>query len=115
MRLHDNCWAIVDGRRLLASGFESEAIALSFTSLVENAVFIPRSDIITDGRSTLGIIIVRDEFEAITPHGGSLGFYATEAATARELWRHNRPGWTTIGEESARVMQRLSASRTEAA
>jgi hypothetical protein len=35
--------------------------------------------------------------------------------TARALWLLARSGWTSLGEESARVMQRLSASRTEAA
>ena len=34
VRLDENNWAIVAGLRLVASGFESEAIALSYISLV---------------------------------------------------------------------------------
>jgi len=34
-RLHASNWAIVDGLRIVASGFESEEVALSYISLVE--------------------------------------------------------------------------------
>jgi hypothetical protein len=52
VRLDSNNWAIVDGWRLIASGFESEAIALSYISLVDD------DDRLTDfricGRSAVG-------------------------------------------------------------
>jgi hypothetical protein len=35
MRLYANNWVIVEGWRLIASGFESEEIALSYITLVE--------------------------------------------------------------------------------
>jgi hypothetical protein len=46
MRLYANNWAIVDGWRLVASGFESEAIALSYISLVA-----ADGDMLTDFRT----------------------------------------------------------------
>jgi hypothetical protein len=62
---------------------------------------------VTDGRITLGVIIARgDEFEAVTPHDGSLGFYPAAEAAAHELWRHAR---------SCPVSPRLGGSSTEAA
>jgi len=33
--LYANNWAILDGLRIVASGFESEEVALSYISLVE--------------------------------------------------------------------------------
>jgi hypothetical protein len=38
-RLNGNCWAILDGLRIVASGFESEEVALSYISLVEADVY----------------------------------------------------------------------------
>jgi hypothetical protein len=38
-RLYGDCWAILDGLRLVASGFESEEVALSYISLVEANVY----------------------------------------------------------------------------
>jgi len=37
-RLYWNCWAILDGLRIVASGFESE-VALSYISLIEADVY----------------------------------------------------------------------------
>jgi hypothetical protein len=37
--LYANNWAIVDGLRIVASGFESEQVALSYISLVEADVY----------------------------------------------------------------------------
>jgi hypothetical protein len=38
-RLNGNCWAILDGLRIVASGFDSEEVALSYISLVEPGVY----------------------------------------------------------------------------
>jgi hypothetical protein len=38
-RLYGDCWAILDGLRIVASGFESEEVALSYISLVEANVY----------------------------------------------------------------------------
>jgi hypothetical protein len=38
-RLYGNCWAILNGLRIVASGFESEDVALSYISLVEADVY----------------------------------------------------------------------------
>ena len=38
-RLYGDYWAILDGLRIVASGFESEELALSYISLVEADVY----------------------------------------------------------------------------
>ena len=38
-RLYENCWAILDGLCIVASGFDSEEVALSYISLVEANVY----------------------------------------------------------------------------
>jgi hypothetical protein len=38
-RLHASNWAIVDGLRIVASGFESEEVALSYIPLVEADIY----------------------------------------------------------------------------
>ena len=38
-RLYGDYWAILDGLRIVASGFESEEAALSYISLVEANVY----------------------------------------------------------------------------
>ena len=38
-RLYGDCWAILDGLRIVGSGFESEEVALSYISLVEANVY----------------------------------------------------------------------------
>jgi len=38
-RLYGNCWAILDGLCIVASGFESEEVALSYISLIEADVY----------------------------------------------------------------------------
>jgi hypothetical protein len=45
-RLYENCWAILDGLRIVASGFESEDVALSYISLAE-----ADGDMLTDFRA----------------------------------------------------------------
>jgi hypothetical protein len=69
-----------------------------------------RRIIVTDGRITLGVIIVRDDgCEAITPHDGSLGFCLTEAEAARELWRHAHSGSISLG-----AVRRIAEAREQA-
>jgi hypothetical protein len=38
-RLYGDCWALLDGLHIVASGFESEEVALSYISLVEANVY----------------------------------------------------------------------------
>jgi hypothetical protein len=59
-------------------------------------------------RCDIGYIIDRGEdgFEAVTTHDGTLGFYPTAATAARELWRHDRSSWTTLGEAAADALGR---------
>jgi hypothetical protein len=38
-RLYAHCWAILDGLGIVASGFESEEVAISYISLVEADVY----------------------------------------------------------------------------
>jgi hypothetical protein len=70
---------------------------------------------VTDGRITLGIIIVRDDgFEAITPHDGSLGFYPADEAAARELWRHAHSGSISLGQSAASAVRRMGEAHEHA-
>ena len=38
-RLYGDCWAILDGLRIVASGFESEEVALSYIPLIEADIY----------------------------------------------------------------------------
>jgi hypothetical protein len=71
-----------------------------------------RRIVVVDGdRRPIGIVVARDdEFEAITPLDGSLGFYPTAEEAAGELWRRDRTGcWTLIGEATDRVLHHVAA------
>jgi hypothetical protein len=68
---------------------------------------------VSDGnRRPIGSVVDRGSsgFEALDLNEVSGGVFASEAAAARALWLIARSGWTSLGEVSARVMQRPSAS-----
>jgi hypothetical protein len=72
----------------------------------------------TNGRD-IGFIIIRDAgVEAFDLDGRSIGIFSSKDDAARELWRHDRAGWVSLGKAdkvSGATEARAQATSAEAA